>query len=964
MGLMEPVRGTATNRKSLVRFCLLLLASVLVGACQPAPPRDESAFSLDYEKYVLENGLEVVLHVDRSDPIVAVAMTYHVGSARERPGKTGFAHLFEHLLFLNSENLGPGGLDILIDRVGGTLNGSTNRDRTNYYQVVPNDALEKVLWAESDKLGFFINTVTEEVVAKEKQVVKNEKRQSYDNQPYGHTDAVIDRNLYPPSHPYHWRVIGSLEDLDAATLEDVHEFYRTWYVPNNATLVVTGDFDVAQTKQWIEKYFGEIQPAELPPERNVPAVELAESKRLFHEDNFARVPNLTLSWPTVEAYHPDSYPLEILAALLAETKKSPLYTVIVDEEKLAPDVDAYTSRSELAGQFVMSIRSFEGIDLDQVYQAVRTALERFRQEGVTEADLDRVKAGRETEFYSGYNSISSLLGKAFALAEYNIFTDSPGYIAEDIGRLLAVTPDDVQRVFASYIQDKHFVAASFVPKGEAEQALADSVRAEVVTELIVTGREPVVVLADSPEVPKTASSFDRSVEPPFGVAPSLTIPQIWTDRLATGSGVYGIEHTELPLVRFTIRLRGGLLLDDPSKVGVANLMAELMTEGTANRTPEELEEAIDALGSSITVSAQRESLTISASSLGRNYEETMALVEEILLEPRWDEDEFVLAKQRVINRLQQQGADPSAIANSAFNRVIYGSEHILSRNVLGTTGSVELITIEDLREYYERNASPEVANIHVVGDVTKDEVISSLASLGERWEARPVDFPDYELPPTEAEPSRILFVDVPGASQSVIRIGALGLAQTEANFYPATVMSLRLGGAFISRLNQVLREQKGYTYGIASRFSGSDIPGPFTVRTSIRSNVTLESVELIRNILGEYSDGFTPDDLEATRSFLIRSNARAFETLGAKIRMLENISTLGLPFDYVAEREKIVREMTLERVQELADRYIDPERMVFVVVGDAETQLPRLTRVGLGNPILIDRNAAPLAQAD
>ena len=221
MGLMELVRGTAPNRESLVRFCLLLLASVLVGACQPAPPRGESAFSLDYEKYVLENGLEVVLHVDRSDPIVAVAMTYHVGSARERPGKTGFAHLFKHLLFLNSENLGPGGLDILIDRAGGTLNGSTNRDRTNYYQVVPNDALEKVLWAESDKLGFFINTVTEEVVAKEKQVVKNEKRQSYDNQPYGHTDAVIDRNLYPPSHPYHWRVIGSLEDLDAATLEDV-----------------------------------------------------------------------------------------------------------------------------------------------------------------------------------------------------------------------------------------------------------------------------------------------------------------------------------------------------------------------------------------------------------------------------------------------------------------------------------------------------------------------------------------------------------------------------------------------------------------------------------------------------------------------------------------------------------------------------------------------------------------------
>ncbi len=944
-------------------FCLPLLAFFVTG-CQPASLENDGAFSLEYEKYILENGLEVVLHVDRSDPIVAVAMTYHVGSARERPGKTGFAHLFEHLLFLDSENLGPGGLDVLIDEVGGTLNGSTNRDRTNYYQVVPSAALEKVLWAESDKMGFFINTVTEEVLAKEKQVVKNEKRQSYDNRPYGHTFTVIDQNMYPPSHPYHWQVIGSLEDLDNATLEDVGQFYRTWYGPNNATLVVTGDFDSAQAREWIEKYFGEIQPADVAPREGPPAVELAGSKRLVHEDNFARVPNLTLSWPTVEEYHKDAYPLEVLAALLAETRDSPLYTILVDEEALAPDVDAYTYMSELAGQFVVSVRSFEGTDLDDVRQSIETAFERFEDEGFSEADLDRVKAVRETEFYSGYNSVSSLLGKAFALAEYNIFADSPGYIAEDIRRLLAVTGEDVQRVYRAYIRDKHFVAASFVPKGEAGLALANSVRADVVTEPIVTGREAELVISESPDIPKTASSFDRSVEPPLGVAPSLSVPLIWTDRLANGSDVYGIEHNELPLVRFTIRLRGGLLLDEPSKVGVANLMAEMMTEGTADRTPTELEEAIDALGSRINVSAGRENLTISASGLRRNYEETVALVEEILLEPRWDEDQFVLAKQRIINRLRQQAANPTAIANNVFNRVIYGSGHILSRNVLGTIGSVESISIEDLREYYERNVSPEVANIHVVGDITKGEVISSLVGLGEGWAARAVPFPDYELPITEPEPSQILFVDLPGASQSVIRVGALGLAQTEADFYPATVMNQRLGGAFISRLNQVLREQKGYTYGISSRFSGSNIPGPFSVSTSVRSNVTPESVGLIRDILRDYSDGFTPDDLEATRNFLIRSNSRRFETLGAKIGMLENISTLGLPLDYVRQREQIVREITLERIKELADRYVDPGRMVFVVVGDARSQLSHLSAVGLGIPALVDRDVALVAGAE
>ncbi len=268
------------------RFCLAVILTASLGAgCQPTPVSTDASFSIDYEKYTLDNGLEVVLHVDRSDPIVAVAMTYHVGSARELPGKTGFAHLFEHLLFLESENLGRGGLDVLINKVGGTLNGSTSRDRTNYYQVVPRDALENILWAEADKMGFFINTVTEEVVAKEKQVVKNENRQGVNNNPYGHTNYVISRNLYPESHPYNWQVIGSLEDLDSATLTDVREFYETWYAPNNATLALAGDFDIDRTKEWIEKYFGEIAASQMPEAPVVPDVTLTASKLLFHEDS-------------------------------------------------------------------------------------------------------------------------------------------------------------------------------------------------------------------------------------------------------------------------------------------------------------------------------------------------------------------------------------------------------------------------------------------------------------------------------------------------------------------------------------------------------------------------------------------------------------------------------------------------------------------------------------------------------
>ena len=932
--------------------CFVVLTGMLLGGCAAEPGSEivDTPFSIDYEKYTLENGLDVVLHIDRSDPIAAVATTYHVGSARERVGKTGFAHLFEHLMFLDSENLGPGGLDILIDKLGGTLNGSTSRDRTNYYQVVPNDGLEKVLWAESDKMGFFINTVTEEVIAKEKQVVKNEKRQSYDNRPYGHTTTIIAEALYPEGHPYSWQVIGSLEDLDGATLEDVHEFHESWYAPNNATLVVAGDFDVDQTKVWIEKYFGEIQSRELPPTLEVEKVELAETKRLSHQDNFATLPELTRTWPTVPMYHADSFALEMLASLLSDGKKAPLYNVLVQEQELSPRVDMYSDTSELAGEISISVRGFAGTDLNDVDRAIEAALGRFEREGFTEADLDRFKAGRETGFY---NRVSSVLGKAFRMAQYNIFAGSPGYIEEDIARILAVTSEDVLRVYNEYIKDQEYVATSFVPRGEGDLALAGSIPAEVVIEPIVTGAEGEIIVPAGRNVDMTPSTFDRSVEPPFGEAPSLPIPDVWTQTLSNDARIFGIVNSELPLVRFTIRLTGGLLLDSPSKVGVANLMAQLMTEGTASRSPEELEEAIDALGSSINVSAGRETLTLSGTTLKRNYAATMDLAEEILLEPRWDEVEFERLKDRTINALQQQAGEPNAISANRYNRLLYGDDHILSRNRLGTIDSVNAITTQDLKAYYVANVSPAVANIHVVGDITETEVAESLASLSENWAARDVDFPDYPLPerPTKA---RLYFVDVPGSSQSVILVGAIALARTDPDFYPATVANLRLGGSFTSRLNQVLREQQGYTYGASSGFSGNRQLGSFTAGTSVRSNVTLESVELIRQILTDYPDSFTDEDLESTQNYMVRSNARAFETLGNQISMLQNISALDLPFDYVREREQIVRDMTIGRVQELAGSYMDPDRMIFLVVGDAQSQLPKLRQVGLGEPILLE----------
>lgn len=936
-------------KKPFICTSLIFCFAFLVSSCSENP----SDFNVEYEKFTLDNGLEVIFHKDYSDPVTAVALTFHVGSAREKEGKTGFAHLFEHLLFLESENLGKGGLDKLSSRVGGSgANGSTSRDRTNYFQTVPNDALEKMIWAEADKLGFFINTVSEAVLAKEKQVVKNEKRQGVDNAPYGHANYVIGKNLYPEGHPYSWQVIGSLEDLQNATLDDVKEFYNRWYVPNNATLVIAGDFDSEQAKEWVHKYFDEIPKGnDIEPLPVMPA-NLTETKELYYEDNFARLPELRITWPTVEIYHPDSYALNILDRLLTEGKKAPFTKVLVDEKQLTSNVFMFTQHAEIAGEMTLLTRAFPGTDLDSVKAAVQEAFALFEKEGFTESDLDRIKAGIETQFYNG---LSSVLGKAFQLAQYNIFAGDPGYINEDIQKTLAVTKDDVMRVYEQYIKGQHYVSTSFVPKGQPSLAVNGSIPAEVQEEQIVQNAEgEQFTLPEETDFERTPSSFDRSIEPPYGTMPEVKVPNVWEDALVNGLGVFGIENNELPLVQFRLEIDGGLIMEDPEKTGVSNLLAQLMLRGTANKTPEELEEAIDELGASININADRESVTISATTLSRNFDQTLNLVEEILLEPRWDEAEFELAKQSTLSQIAQQSANPNSIASNAYYKLLYGDEHILSYNPAGTTESVESITLDDLKDYYYRYFTPSLADFLVVGAISKREVMNSLSELEERWEMKNVSLPTLPEPEPITE-SKVYFYDVPGAKQSVIRFGYLAMKETEEDYYPATVMNYILGGGgFASRLTQELREGKGYTYGIRSGFSGSRIAGPFTISSGVRTNVTYESAALVKDILEQYPSTFTDQDLETTQSFLLKSNARRFETLGAKLNMLEDISEYGWKPDYVKEREKIVRNMTKERVRELAEKYANPDKMVWLVVGDAKTQMHRLEQLGYGEPVLIN----------
>jgi zinc protease len=943
----------------MIRFGLAALAcstalGVTSGAvartAPPAKPQPaaSSAKVLPTTSYRLPNGLKVVFHIDQSDPVVAVALAAHVGSARETPGRTGFAHMFEHLFFLNSENLGPGGLDKLSARVGGSgANGFTTQDVTVYHQEVPNDALEKMIWAEADKLGFFIKTVTDPVLAKEKQVVKNEKRQSYDNRPYGHVGEIITDAMFPADHPYSWEVIGSMRDLDAAELKDVQDFYRRWYVPNNATLVVAGNFDEAQARGWIERYFGEIARGAPTPNYTPRPANLAASKSLMYEDSYAKLPMLTISWPGIQSRSADQPALEVLAQMLTDGRDTPLTRLLVEEKKLTDEVGATHRDGALTGEFRISVRAFDGVPLDQVQAAITEGLKRFETSGVDPAILARAKAKREADLYGALTTVED---KATTIARLDVTTGDANYFDTYLGQVRALTPADIQRVYRTYIAGKPNISVSAVPRGQAKLALTGATTATFPVEPIVQGAEAAVEASKGAATyARTPSKIDRSKEPAAGPTPQVTLPTIWQASASDGLALSGIEDRELPVATFELAIDGGQRFDDPAKPGAANLLARMMTRGTAKRTAAELEAALQSLGATVTVTSDRERVRLRGTTLSRNFAETMALVREMLLEPRWDPNELALAKAAVTAEIADERANPQAIARKLTNAVTYKGS-VIALDPKGTAASVAALSMDDLKQL-KAKFSPAIARLRVVGAVSQAEVTASVAPLAAGWAKTEVAVP---LPPqpVPARPASLLFYDVPDAKQSLLMFTARGPRRADPDYYPATVANYILGGGgFASRLTQQLREGKGYTYGVRSRYEGWLTDGMFLLETPVRANVTLEAATLARDIVRDYPTSFTADDLAVTKSFLTKSRAIAYEAQADKLNMLAVIGDYGLPLDYPLRQAAYVDALTEAQVREIAAKYLRPSAMTYVVVGDAATQRSRMTALGVGEPV-------------
>ncbi len=929
------------------RISFILSTILLINNCSN---KQDNAFTIDYEKYQLDNGLNIILHEDKSDPIVGVAIQYHVGSNRETPGRTGFAHLFEHMLFQESQHVAQDQFFKKIQNVGGTLNGGTNKDGTVYYEIVPKNALETVLWLESDRMGWLLSTITQAAFMNQQEVVQNEKRQRVDNRPYGHANYVMIKNMYPKGHPYSWTTIGELEDLQNATLRDVRNFYEKWYGPNNATMVIAGDFNKTEVKQLVEKYFGEIKrgPENKDPETQL--VTLESIKKVYHEDNFATSPRLSMAFPTVDKRHNDAPALELLGQLLGDGKKAPLYKIIVEEKELAPSLYAYSGTQEIAGTFDIVATGFPTTNLTDIENAIHEAFDLFETEGFSTEDVERLKAKYETGFY---NSISSVLSKAFQLANYNEYYGSPDAISVELQKVLDVKVEDIKRVYNQYIKGRNYILTSFVPKGKINLIAEGSILFPINEEKIIANKEKKII-DDGMNVDQIPSSFDRSEEPIDGPQPGINIPEIWKYDYANGISLYGANHDELPLVSFGITIEGGMLLDNPKKIGVANLVSDMMMEGTVNKNPIELEEAIDDLGSSIFTYTSTQAIHIEVNTLKRNFVPTLEIVKEILFEPRWDSKEFERIKRETSENIKRRSAIPSSIASNVYDKLNYG-DHILSNSTLGTVESVEKIELNDLKEYVKTNFSAHLATVSIVGDISKSEAVNAFEHLAKRWEVKDVEIPDFEIPEPNKN-AKVYFVDVPNAKQSEIRIGYLSLARTDPDYFAATIMNMKLGGNFSGDVNLTLREEKGYTYGARTGFRGTKFPGTFTASSAVRSNTTEESVNIFKDLMNDYLKPINEEDLTFTKNVTLKSNARRFETLGALRGMISDIARYDLPFDYIKKQEDITQNMTIKDHNALAKKYIRPNEMIYLVVGDANSQLSRMNSLGFGKPILLDRN--------
>ncbi len=923
-------------------------ASFLVSA-GPGGDAAPQVPQIRFEKYTLANGLEVILHEDHSTPIVGVNVWYHVGSKNERPGRTGFAHLFEHMMFQGSKHydkdyFGP------LQEAGGRLNGSTNPDRTNYWETVPSNYLELALWMESDRMGFLLPAMTQAKLDNQRDVVKNERRQSYENRPYGLTDETLLAAMCPPDHPYSWPVIGSMTDLTAASREDIASFFRRYYHPGNASLCIAGDFDPAAARRLVAEYFGPIPAGPRVEKMNPSPVELAESKRIRMTDRVG-LPRLYMAWPSVPMFAADDAELDVLAEVLAGGKTSRLHKALVREKQIAQDVQAYQESEEIAGRFSIVVTPRPGHTLGEVEAAVREEIARLQAGPPAPAEVGRAVNQFQARFVRALESVSGFGGRADRLNMYNVFTGDPGYLAKDFARYLKVEPAGVQRVAQKYLGEK--VVILEVTPGPKTAITPDPRKtAEAAREkLAKTIREQAVA-----EAPAPAEDARRTHLPEAAPEPTFRLPPIHRSRLSNGMQVLVVENHALPVVNVHVVFPAGRAEDPLSKLGLAGLLTSVWDEGTRRRSSLQIAEELAGIGASLHFSAGEDATSARLFTLTQHLPAALEVTGDVLQNPAFPEPELQRERQMAIGRLLMIRNEPHALAVLAVAGTLYGQDYPYGKPMFGTPDTLRSITRGDLEEFYRGQIRPEKAAAIVVGDVTPEDITARLEKTLGGWKAggAPAEVKFPPLPPSK--PAGIVLVDKPGAAQSVISVALVGALRNTPDYPALTVMNSVFGGQFSSRLNMNLREDKGYTYGARTGFEWRvHQPGPFVASASVHTAVThLALVEFLKEFEGMLGKRpVTPAELEFNKTYLTRGFPAGFETPGAVANQLETLVEYGLPDDYFNTLVPRIQAVAADDVLVVAKRYLHVGRLAVIIVGDRGKIEKRLRELPVGKDLAV-----------
>ncbi|MFT7722687.1 MAG: pitrilysin family protein [Roseateles sp.] len=920
---------------ALLALAGALSAALPAGAAPPQPPGAVSAeagrIAIRHEKFTLPNGFEVILVQDHRLPLVAFNLWVHAGPRNEAPGQTGFAHLFEHLMFAGSRHVPRGEFDRYIDAAGGTdSNGSTNFDRTNYFFTLPSNQLELGLWLKADMLGWMIDEVDSVALANQQDVVRNERRQSVENRPYGLVEEAMYQALYPEGHPYRAVVIGSHADIQSIRLKDVKDFARTYYRPNNATLVLAGDFDPVRAKALVRKYFGTLKAGPKPPEVNVAAPEITRERRLVVTDRI-ELSRLNLAWHTPAMFKPGDAELDVAAHVLGGGQASRLYGLLVRDKQLAQSVSVGQGSQSLGSVFDIEVVARPGASLDEIEQRVDAELARLAAEPPTAAELAQARATLETQLLQRLEKVTSL---ADLVNHYNQMAGDPGFVGQDLARYAALAPADVSAAVARWLQKDRRVVVQARP---GEQMLPPEVPTPPAPAQAAHGEREAL---NAPEA-------WRNKPPGAARAQALSLPAAQRFTLANGLTVIHVPKPGLPLVSASLVVRAGQGANPADRPGLAGFVAAMLPEGTATRSAQQVAEAAAALGATLSAQAGPEEARVDFSGRKAAARDGFALLADLALRPAFAAPEIERVKAQRLAALAQQREQAPLLASAVGNRVVYGPGHPLAENALGTEASLQAVDAAALRGFWRAHYRPERAALVVAGDLTEAELRALVEPLFGAWQGEGPAAAAAPLPPARPVAARTVLVDKPGAPQTALAVVAPGPFAGVPDAAPLKVMNAALGGLFTSRINHQLREVKGYTYGVYSGFGMGRERGQFGIRGSVRTDATGAALaDMWREIEGIRARPLGAAELNRVRNAQLLSLPGLFDTNAAVVAGYAGNWSAGQPPSAITDLPRQYAAVTPAAVLKAAREHLDPARLIVVAVGDQAKVRPQLEAIG------------------